>query len=149
MLDAGSSGLRAMLLARLAAELPEHGSVRQKRGALMAEAVTIARQSGDREALLYILSYRDWLLSGPALIDERLGNAAEILSISQATENYACISRSALSRAVSFLRMGEVERADLEAQSLEFVAKQVRQPSLEWRACSPPPPDHGRTLREG
>ena len=30
--------------------------------------------------------------------------------------------------------MGEVERADLEAQSLEFVAKQVRQPSLEWRA---------------
>jgi tetratricopeptide (TPR) repeat protein len=134
MLDAGSSGLRAMLLARLAAELPEHGSVRQKRGALMAEAVTIARQSGDREALLYILSYRDWLLSGPALIDERLGNAAEILSISQATENYACISRSALSRAVSFLRMGEVERADLEAQSLEFVAKQVRQPSLEWRA---------------
>ena len=61
MLDAGSNGLRAMLLARLAAELPEHGSVRQKRGALMAEAVTIARQSGDREALLYILSYRDWL----------------------------------------------------------------------------------------
>ncbi len=133
MLDASSGGLRAMLLARLAAELPEHG-IRQKRAALMAEAVTVARQSGDREALLYILSYRDWLLSGPALIEDRLTNAAEILNISNATENYACISRSALARAVSFLRIGEVERADVEAQSLEFVARQLHQPALEWRA---------------
>jgi tetratricopeptide (TPR) repeat protein len=134
MLGGGSNGLRAMLLARLAAELPEHGAVRHERASLMAEAVTIARQSDDREALLYILSYRDWLLSGTRLIDERLQNAAEILSISHATENYACISRSALSRAVSFLRRGDVERANIEAQSLEFVAKQVHQPSLDWRA---------------
>jgi tetratricopeptide (TPR) repeat protein len=134
MIEPGSVGLRAMLLARLAAELPEHGGVRQRRAVLMAEAVTAARQSGDREALLYILSYRDWLLSGPALIEERLGNAAEIMNISNATENYACISRSALSRAISLLRIGDVERADVEAQSLEFVASQFHQPALEWRA---------------
>ena len=145
MLDASSSGPRAMLLARLAAELPERG-IRQKRAALMAEAVTAARQSGDREALLYILSYRDWLLSGPAMIEDRLANAAEILNISSATENYACISRSALSRAVSFLRIGEVERADVEAQSLEFVARQLHQPALEWRVyCY----IAGRSIMEG
>ncbi len=110
------SALRARVLARLSIEVYyEPPSTRREE--LSEEAVSLAREASEPEALLDALNARRVTLWSPDRLDERLAVSRELVELAESTGDR---ERSLVSR--TWLVLDLVERGDLEAARAEIEA---------------------------
>ena len=114
--------LRAMLLARLAADL--FWTDQRERGVrLMREAVEVARNSADPATLVYALWSRHWMLWGPDNIEQRLATATEIAHLAEQVGDWESVLRARELRLAASLELGEIYDVDAEIAACEEVIR--------------------------
>jgi tetratricopeptide (TPR) repeat protein len=129
------SPLRARLLARLAGALRDEME-RDRREALSAEAVAMARALGDRSALAYVLDGRYSAIWGPDTIDERLEIAEEMLAIAAAAGDAERTFQGRHYRAQVLLEHGDIGGARRELEQNASIAEALHQPAQRWYLAS-------------
>ena len=128
----GDDPWRAMLMARLASELYHRPSAAQRREKLSRKAVETARKVGDKHALLAILGHRDLTLSGPDSLEERLENAWEMMRVAEELGSEIGRYMAFLSRAICYRHLGDMQKAEAEAEAMAMVARMTRLPVCNW-----------------
>jgi DNA-binding SARP family transcriptional activator len=123
--------LRARLLARLALELYYAGAP-QRRLALSAEAVAIARRLGDPLTLATCLDARHYALWRPENVPERLAVAAELRRIAEAVGDPELELEGAGWTVVDLLELGDVAGADIQIAAASRLAAALHRPLYEW-----------------
>ena len=123
---------RAMLMARLASELYHRPSAAGRREKLSRRAVEMARKIGDQRALLAILGHRDLTLSGPDTLQARLANAHEMMQVAEKIGSEIGRYMAFLSRAICYRHLGDVRKAEAEAEAMGMVARMTRLPVCNW-----------------
>ena len=125
------SGLRAMLLARLAGALRDR-PVPERRAALTQEAVDIARRLGDPETLAYAIEGTYAAISWPRDTDRWLSMARELGEIAERLGDREKAFAAHLHAFGALMVRGHVEAAELEFAALASVADELRQPAQHW-----------------
>jgi tetratricopeptide (TPR) repeat protein len=133
-LSDGDDRLRSLVTGRLAMERYYLAS-RDERDALTAEAVQLARRSGDRAALAAALNARHFALWGLSDSEERLAAGTEILRLASAAGDDDLALQGHTWRIVALLEQGEVMAADREIARLTRLAEARRQPYHLWNAA--------------
>lgn len=131
MLGDGDSALRARVLAHLAAELWYTGTP-ERRAALSADAVAMARRVGDQRALTFALSSRHLALWGPANVEERLAVAGEVVRLALAIGDVERVLQGRVWQVVDFLEIGDIQAVDVGIALCERLAEELRQPGYVW-----------------
>ncbi len=124
---AGTEGLRACLLARLA-----HWTYWQKprpdRDHDCSQALELARASGDPATVAAVLNSCYWALDGPDDLDEQLWRGEEITRLGESLADREILLQGLKCRLHVLLTNGDFSDADQVAQASEQLAKEVRQP---------------------
>jgi class 3 adenylate cyclase len=127
----GDDPHRARLLARLVEELyftPE----RERCMALSDEALSIARATGDPEALVDALNVRRLLLIGPDGPKARLAVSEELVTIAVAADDCLAVLRGRVARVVDLVDAGYLDGIDAEIEAVARLAEEARQPAWAW-----------------
>ena len=128
------SPLRAQLLGRLASKLNYAAGSMERRDALTAEAVEVARRVGDPVVLAGCLDTRNAAMWGPGGAEERLAAGEEIVRLAHsAGDRELALSGHAWCQ-IAFLEMGEVAGLDAHLSAYERIAEELRQPRYRWYA---------------
>jgi DNA-binding SARP family transcriptional activator len=127
----GDTGLRAMLLARLAGALRGQ-PVPERRAALTEEGVEIARRLGDPETLAYAIEGTYASISWPRDTDRWLSMATELTQIAGQLGDMEKVFSGHLHAFGAFMVRGDIEAAELEFAELTSVAHELRQPLQLW-----------------
>jgi tetratricopeptide (TPR) repeat protein len=135
-LGSADSANRAIVMARLAAELYHRPAARARRELLASGAIETARRLGDKSALLAVLSFHDWVLSGPDMIDRRIHNADELSEVAEELGSYQGMYLGFLSRLICFRQRGDAQRAEAEAEAMALVARMTHLPVCDWAVTS-------------
>jgi tetratricopeptide (TPR) repeat protein len=125
---------RAMVMARLAAELPCDRAASERRRELVETAVAMARRTGEQSAVLAVLEYRDLTLSGPALLEERYKNADAMTQVAQRIGNHFGVYLSSLARVYCLRQSGEISRAQAEVDAMMMLERISRLSVCGWGA---------------
>jgi hypothetical protein len=125
------SPLRARLLARLALELYYAGDP-DRRLALSAEAVELARRLGDPMALATCLDARHYALWRPETVQERLEVAAELRGLAEAAGDPELELEGAGWTVIDLLELGDVAGADIQIAAASRLAAALHRPLYEW-----------------
>ena len=125
------SPLRARLLARLALELYYAGDP-DRRLALSAEAVELARRLGDPMALATCLDARHYALWRPETVHERLEVATELRRLAEAAGDPELELEGAGWTVVDLLELGDVAGADIQIAAASRLAAALHRPLYEW-----------------
>ena len=132
-LPAGHDRLRVRLLARLAAgPLRDATFDPERRVALSAQALKIARDLGDPGTLAYALAGRMLADDSPDKTRERLELATELLELTDPTSEKERAVEALEVRLLSLLETGEIEAARAELARMADLAAELRQPSQQW-----------------
>lgn len=126
----GHAELRARLLARAAVA----GSFTlddARRLAFAEEAVTAARPVAGL-ALMDALAAHCDTIAGPAHLQQRLEQAAEIVELAIATHDRRREMLGRRLRAVALLELGEIDQFDEEVEAFARAAALIRQPLYAW-----------------
>ena len=102
-----SGGRRAVLMARLAAELSYTPERKPYSLELAAEAMRLATEGGDA-AELYVRLYRDQLLGGPDQVSDRIVNCDEILRLSIEVGDYGASYIAAFVKSACLTLLGDI-----------------------------------------
>jgi class 3 adenylate cyclase/tetratricopeptide (TPR) repeat protein len=127
----GDDVLRAKLLAQLSAELLYAGDF-GRRHRLSAEAVTIARRSGDQSVLAFALYARAVAINVPAALDERLTLTAELEALAERSGSIETLWSVAYHRFGASLESGDIVRAEQMLARLRELIPKLRQPYFNW-----------------
>ena len=125
------SVLRARVLGRLAVEL-YYSDQPARRAALSAQAVEMARRTGDRAALAYTLNARSIAVWSPDTLAERLAVAGETMQLADAVGDRDLALRGHMRRLAALLELGDLRTADREIAVYAQRARVLRQPSHLW-----------------
>jgi class 3 adenylate cyclase/tetratricopeptide (TPR) repeat protein len=126
--------LRARLQANLAAELMWAGDLGRKR-ALGDEALAIARRLDQPLVLASVLAARTAAMWDPASAHERLEISAELLELSESTEDPRFRLLALWRRLNALMELGDVAGADAAHSELQRLATELRQPVFRWFAA--------------
>jgi predicted ATPase len=121
--------LRARLLARLSGALRDEHS-RDRRDALSARALELARSSGNAEALDYALEGRAYAILAPDTLSDVLALAAELQEVSR-SDRERIVAASMLRHSVGLV-LGEVRNDDPALAAALAVAEELGQPTQLW-----------------
>jgi len=124
-------GQRACLLSLLAVELSYRADL-ARRLELSAEAVELARQSGDEHALAWAMVRRQIAIAAPETLAERRVEAEELISLVAGLEDPMLRYWAHACRAMDALDGGDLETAARDRQVQEEVAEALGQPMLKW-----------------
>jgi tetratricopeptide (TPR) repeat protein len=133
-LGEAASPLRAMVLARMAAEL-YFSSATERRAELARDAVQMARRLEDPAALAYALNAGHGALWGPENAQERLAIATEIIALAERAGSRALALQGHARRVTDLLELGDVAAADAEIAVHAALALELREPADLWRAA--------------
>jgi tetratricopeptide (TPR) repeat protein len=125
------SGLRAMLLARLAGALRDQ-PVPGRRAALTEEALEIARRVGDLETLAYAIEGTYASISWPRETDRWLSMARELSAVAEQLGDMEKSFAGHLHSFGALMVRGDLEAAELEFAAAAAVAQDLRQPVHLW-----------------
>ncbi len=125
------SPLRARLLARLALELYYAGDP-DRRLALSAAAVELARRLGDPSALATCLDARHYALWRPENVQERLAVASELRRLAEEVGDPELELEGAGWTVVDLLELGDVAGADIQIAAASRLAAALHRPLYEW-----------------
>jgi tetratricopeptide (TPR) repeat protein len=127
-LGSTDAAMRARLLARLAGARRGETS-REPRDSLAREALNLARGTGDRPTLGFVLEAVYMTLFDSATPEQRLAISAEMLSIAEQASDKERAVLARMYRFVVFIRIGELAAAQRELGRMNFVATQLGQPA--------------------
>jgi DNA-binding SARP family transcriptional activator len=130
-LGAEDSPLRARLLARLALEL-YYSAEPERRLALSAEAVDLARRLADPRTLAVCLDARHYALWRPENVRERLAVASELRRVAEATGDPELELEGAGWTVVDLLELGDVQGADVQIAAASKLAEALQRPIWLW-----------------
>ena len=130
-LDDEEEPLRARILARLGVEL-YYGPSRERSEALSAEAVELARDSGDKQALTFALNARHVSLWRPDRLDQRLAIAREMVALAERTADREAELQGRNWLVPDLFEAGEMEELDGAIDEYEALGRQLRLPAYEW-----------------
>jgi DNA-binding winged helix-turn-helix (wHTH) protein/tetratricopeptide (TPR) repeat protein len=119
----GETALRARLLSHLAEQISM-----EARESHSQQAVALARESGDRDALFGALYSRLAALLGPDDIRRRLEVATELLDLAIRCGSKEKVFVARESRIRSLLALGDIAGADREIESCRGLAEELRVP---------------------
>jgi len=123
--------LRVRLLARLAGALrDEH--LRVRRDALSAEAVDLARQSGDSAVLAFALDGRASAIQAPDTLEECLGLGTELLELSLQLGDTERVVHAHNHRFIAQLHYCDIRAAEAELDASSQIAEELGQPAQLW-----------------
>ena len=124
--DSGSGDTqeRALLLARLAVDVYWSRN-RDRALQLGREAVEMARRVGDSATLIAVLNLRQWMLWGPANLEQRLATATEMVSIAREAKDWEALLGAHRARLGALLEMGEIQEVDAEIAAIENIARGI------------------------
>jgi class 3 adenylate cyclase len=122
---------RARLLATLGLELFWHPDA-ERRLALSAEALTIARRLSDPETLAHVLLARDYTIHSPDNATERLTATDELLAIADASGDPVLASRALGLRFKAAMELADVAEAERSLARNRAIVGDLGQPSLTW-----------------
>ena len=125
--------LRARVLGRLAMEL-YYTADRERRAAMTAEAVEIARGSGDRSALAAALLARHFALWGLEDAEERAGAAREIIRLAQESGDRELELEGHTWLVHALLQDGDITGVDGELHAHRHLAEELRHPYHRWQS---------------
>jgi tetratricopeptide (TPR) repeat protein len=130
-LDDSETLLRVALMGQLATEL-RFGPERQRRHDLTAEAVEIARRSGNRLALARALSARIFAIEDPTTLAERLTITAELEALTEQLGQIDLGCLAASHRFDALLASGDAASAEQAMVRCERLAEQLRAPFFAY-----------------
>ena len=135
VLDGGPPALRARVLGRLAAALywvdpDRQPEVADRRAALSAEAVRLARTAGDPHALAAALHGRWYATWRPENAEERRDLAAELHQVADRAGDWHMSLQGRMWRIITALELGDVEVADAEIAEYAAEAERLGQSYL-------------------
>lgn len=134
-LDGKGGALRARVMAQLATAL--HWSGCQGRiEELSAEAVEMARMSGDRAALVFALHARQKALFHPDHAHEVLTIATERVGLAEAERHGELALLARHDRITSLLMIGDLSAAQREMDTFVRESKELRQPFFSWMSTA-------------
>jgi tetratricopeptide (TPR) repeat protein len=122
--------LRARLLARLGGALRDEPS-RDRRDALSAKAVELARSSGNAAALDYALEGRAYAILGPDTIEDQLILADELQRIVP-RENRERLIAAYMLRDSAELLLGDIRGDEAALDAALVIAEELREPMQLW-----------------
>jgi eukaryotic-like serine/threonine-protein kinase len=125
------SPLRARVLARLACCLRDQPQP-ERRDALSAEAVEIARRLEDRSALAYALDGRYATIWAPHNVEERLPLVDEIVRLADEIGDGERAVQGRFYRAFALLELGQMSDVHRELDAMWRLADELRQPAQRW-----------------
>jgi DNA-binding CsgD family transcriptional regulator len=128
------SRLRARVLARLARALLSTPQL-DRRLQLSQEAIALARRLGYPATLAAVLYDRHlaiWGADQPALADERLAMATEVVDLAEGIGDWAMALRGRGLRRTDLLELGDVAGFDADLAAAERTAEQLRQLQHRW-----------------
>jgi tetratricopeptide (TPR) repeat protein len=130
-LAGGDSTERALLTARVAAELSYLKGQRRRSEQLFAEAVDMERRlTGRSESITLRINYlRDHILRHPDLIEERLVNADRVIGIARKTGDNHALFVSAFAKMCAFFEVGNTGLAESELAVMEQAATLAGHPA--------------------
>jgi tetratricopeptide (TPR) repeat protein len=124
-------GARARLLARLASALRDQPS-RERRVALAAEALRMARRLGDLPTLTYVIEACWVAVSAPADAERRLAEATELVALAEQTGEQERLYAGHEYRLYTLWELGDRAGVDVELEALTRLAEDLRQPAQIW-----------------
>lgn len=122
------SELRTRLLGRLAGALRDEHS-RERRDALSAEAVRLARVSGNPAALAYALDGRLSAIVGPDTLPELLATADELRELGESTGDTERVVSARFFRFMVYATRCEMAEAQIELAAATQMAEKLHQPA--------------------
>src|SRR4051812_15004157 len=128
------SALRAEVLVELAIHLPA-ATHRERKDALSAEAVEMARRAGDPAALALMLANHHATIWGPDNLDERLELATEQLALARTAGDRSRERWAHFLCFVNRLEGGDVATADAALDAFAASADDLGQPYYRWYAA--------------
>lgn len=129
--DDGDRALRAECAARLSVAL-SLGGRDDRRAELARQAVDLAREAGDDRALANALAARCDVHAGPAHVDDRAGDATEIVAIGLRLRDPAIELLGRRLRVVALLEQGDIAGADTEIEAFARTAAPLDRPQFDW-----------------
>jgi tetratricopeptide (TPR) repeat protein len=123
--------LRARVLARLAKALVLTPDLERRRQ-FSEQAVTLARQSRDREVLGWVLLDRHVAIWGFAPVPERLDIATKIVHLAEQINNRDLLVRGVVLRMANLLELGDITGYSAEIQAYEQLIREYRMVELRW-----------------
>src|SRR5262249_43188425 len=108
---------------------------RERRDALSAEAVAVARRLNDPRALATALHARHYALLAPDTLDQRMAVTLEIGHLAEATGDRGLLRQSMPWRVADLLDLGHVHAADAAITEPAQIAADLRQPLYAWYAA--------------
>jgi class 3 adenylate cyclase/tetratricopeptide (TPR) repeat protein len=127
----GDNLLRAKLLAQLSAELLYAGDF-GRRHRLSAEAVTIARRTGDQSVLAFALYARAVAINVPAALTERLALTAEMEALAERSGSIETRWTVAYHRFGAMLESGDIAQTEQMFARMRELIPKLRQPYFNW-----------------
>jgi tetratricopeptide (TPR) repeat protein len=131
LLPPGPSGLRAQVLARLAAALQPARDV-QGPIAMAREAIAMAREAGDDSVLRSVLLFAGSAMADYAPAKERVAVAEELSRLAQAAGDRFALLRAESRLTFDCLEMGALARARQAIDRYETVAQEFNQNRHIW-----------------
>ncbi|MBI2766634.1 MAG: AAA family ATPase [Chloroflexi bacterium] len=129
--DAADVRLRARLTAKLAATL-FWGPDPAMREQLSAQAISLAKESGDGLTLFEALDSRHFVLAAPGQLGERLAISAAMADLATSTGEAQLAFKAHYARLLDLWEAGEFAEGDAELQALELEASRLRRASYTW-----------------
>jgi class 3 adenylate cyclase/tetratricopeptide (TPR) repeat protein len=127
----GKDSRRAALLSLLAVEL-SYGADLERRMSLSAEAVNLARESGDRQALAWALARRQIAIAAPETLEQRLAEADEMVALADDLDDTMLRYWAHVWRAMDALEIGDLETQARHRAVQEEIAEATGQPMFHW-----------------
>ena len=129
--DEDDDVLRAKLLAQLSVELLYTGEF-DRRHRLSAEAVEIARRSGDESVLAFALYAHAATINVPTALAERLALTAEMEALGERSGSIETRWNAAYHRFGALLESGDIAGAEQKLVRLRELIPKLRQPYFNW-----------------
>ena len=122
---------RAQILALQASELHYAGEPSRCRQ-LAAEAIELARASGDQAALAHTLAHAIWAITAPDTLEQRRRLVGELFDLTQRLDDPRLSLFTAGWRFGTGLEAGDRSQIESSLQTLRALAASVPQPTIGW-----------------
>jgi DNA-binding SARP family transcriptional activator len=127
--------LRARLLARLAGALRDERS-RDRRDALSAKAVELARRTGNPAALVDALDGRAMAILAPDTLAECIAVASELREVAERIGDRERVVDGYMQRVAAQVVVGDVAAIEADLGAASPVAQELGQPAHIWDVCA-------------
>jgi len=135
-LGGADSAVTAQVLARLATELYSVPGSWDRRDALSAESIEVARRLGEPRTLATSLHARNYAMWAPGGAHERLALGREIIDLAHQGDDGELALHGHAWCQTALLELGDVAGLDVELGAYERLAEEIRQPRYRWYAIT-------------